>query len=179
LHAHALTFLGLLTFAFCAFVVAAVLAAVLACVPKRQVALLLVAAFALEECLVLFGTKHGAGSRYAVLPIAILILISVHAMASARYNLAAGIAAAFCLVSFIGGCSAFWTGQPTTLRCINCPQWSQQVSAWRAGRTDHLLIWPYSGKATWTVALPPHRPGGAIRSPRPSARPAPRSTRRG
>ena len=157
LHAHAYTFLGLLTFAFCAFVVAAILAAVLACVRRRQVALLLVVAFVLEEALVLFGTRHDAGGRYAALPIAILLLISVHAMSTTRYRAAAGIAAAFCLVSFVGGCSAFWTSQPSTLRCIKCPQWNQQVSAWRSGRTDHLVIWPYT-KSVWTIALPHQSP---------------------
>jgi hypothetical protein len=174
LHAHAYGFFGLLTFAFCAFVVAAILASVLACVRQRQVALLLIAAFVLEESLVLFGTRHDAGGRYAVLPIAVLLLISVHAMTTARFRVATGVAAAFCLVSFIGGCSAFWTGQPSALRCINCPQWDQQVSAWRAGRTDHLVIWPYT-KATWTVALPHHPSSRATHGARPSAHPRVRS----
>jgi hypothetical protein len=156
LQTHSRTFFGLLVFGFCALVVAVVLASVLAFVPRLQVAVLLVAAFAIEECLVLFGTRGSAGGRYVVVPIAILLLISVHAMTTARNTVASGIAAAFCLVAFVAGCSVFWTAQPTQLRCIRCPQWQQQVRAWQAGRTDRLLIWPYS-KATWTLTLPHHR----------------------
>jgi hypothetical protein len=162
MHAHANTSAGLLALGLFAAVVAAVLAAVLAVVPRRQVALLLVAAFALEEFLVIVGTRQGIGGRYVVLPIAILLLISVHAMGTARRQWAVGVGSALCLVAFVSGCSVFWTAQPSVLRCVRCPEWSQQVRTWRTGRTNVLVIWPYSMR--WTVVLPHHRPDSATGS---------------
>jgi hypothetical protein len=136
-----------------AFVIAVVLAALLASVPRKRVAALLVAAFVLEEVLVLFGTRRGAGGRYAVVPVAILVLAAVHVAATARYKAAAGIAAALCACALVAGLATFWTGQPRTLRCIDCPNWQDQVHAWRAGRTTELRIWPYGGAVRWAVHL--------------------------
>ena len=160
LHAQAHTTAGLLALGLFAAVVAAVLASLLATVPSREVALLLVAAFALEELLVIVGTRRGIGGRYVVLPIAILLLIAVHAMTTARRRWAVGAASALCLVALISGCSVFWTAQPSQLRCVECPEWQQQVRTWRTGRTDVLVIWPYSTR--WTVILPHHLPGSAL-----------------
>jgi hypothetical protein len=162
LHAHANTFAGLLALALFAAVVAAVLASVLAVVPRPQVALLLVAAFALEELLVIVGTRRGIGGRYVVLPVAILLLISVHAMTTARRRWAVGAASGLCLVALVSGCSVFWTAQPSLLRCVRCPQWQQQVRTWRTGRTNALVVWPYSTR--WVIILPHHRPDSATES---------------
>jgi hypothetical protein len=141
-----------------AFVIAVVFAALLASVPRRRVAVLLVGAFALEEVLVLFGTRRGAGGRYAVVPVAILVLAAVHGAATARYKAAAGIGAALCACALVAGVATFWTGQPRTLRCVQCPDWHEQVRAWRAGRTTELRIWPYAGGVRWTVHLRQARP---------------------
>jgi hypothetical protein len=154
-----------------AAVVAAVLVSVLAVVPRPQVALLLLAVFALEECLVLVGTRRGAGGRYVVVPIAILMLMSVHAMTTARRRWAVGAASGLCLVAFVSGCSVFWTAQPSVLRCVRCPEWQQQVRTWRAGRTNALVIWPYSTR--WTIFLPHHRPDFATESDERTMQPRP------
>src|SRR5439155_14699513 len=164
-------------------VIAVVLAALLASVPRKRVAALLVAAFVLEEVLVLFGTRRGAGGRYAVVPVAILVLAAVHVAATARYKAAAGIASALCACALVAGLTTFWTGQPRTLRCVDCPDWREQVRAWRAGRTTELLIWPYGGAVRWTVHLrrvhrAPAGPGSGLRSPPGAAEAAPRYTAR-
>lgn len=153
LHAHAYTFFGLLMFALFGVIVAAVLAFVLASVRSGGTGVFLVAAFALTEILVLFGTRSSAGGRYIVVPIAILLLIAVHGI-SAQNRLAAGIASALCVVTLVAGCSSFWTGQPAVLRCIKCPQWTEQVRAWEADHARPLVIWPYRPKAHWRVRLP-------------------------
>jgi len=147
-----------------AFVIAVLFAALLASVPSRRVAVLLVAAFVVEEVLVLFGTRRGAGGRYAVVPVAILVLAAVHVAAAARYKVAAGIATGLCACALVAGLTTFWTAQPRTLRCVGCPDWSEQVRTWRSGRTTELLIWPYGGKVRWSVHLrrvhaPPGGPG--------------------
>jgi hypothetical protein len=149
-----------------AFLVGVVLALTLTAVPRRRVAVLLVAAFVLEEILVLFGTRGGAGGRYAVVPIAILVLAAVHVMTTARNHVAATIAATFCAITFVAGLASFWTSQPSTLRCRDCPVWHDQVHAWQTGQTNFLRIWPYTGDVRWSVHLR-HRgsrngPGGPV-----------------
>jgi hypothetical protein len=151
-----------------AAVVGVVLLSLLAAVPNAQVAALLIAAFALEECLVIFGSRNGAGGRYAAVPIAILLLMAVHAMATARLRWASAIAAAMCLAALVVGCSQFWTRDTRVLRCQHCPDWQQQVTSWQAGRTDVLVIWPYS--RSWKIVLP-HAASG------PRTKPADREAR--
>jgi hypothetical protein len=163
---HAHTFAGLLGFAFFGLFVVVVLASLLAFVPRAEVAFLLVAAFALVEVLVLFGARQSAGGRYTAVPIAILLLIAVHAT-TGRNQVAAGIAAALCLVTLVTGLSTFWTREPALLRCIKCPQWSNEVRAWQSGASDQLTIWPYGGKLRWFVTLPHQRPERANAAPRP------------
>ncbi len=158
-----------------AFVVGVVLAAVLAAVPRRRVAVLLVTAFALEEVLVVFGTRRGAGGRYAVVPVAILVLAAVHVLTTARNRAAIGIAATLCAVTFVAGLASFWTSQPSTLRCRNCPVWHDQVRAWQAGRTDYLRVWPYTGDVPWSVHLRHQRPRVGPAGTRPAAQRPPGS----
>ena len=173
LHRHAFTFLGLLAFIIFAAVIAGLLASVLAVVPRRRVALYLVAAFAIEEFLIIFGTLRAVGGRYVVVPIAIMLLMAVHAMTTARPRWAVRLSSALCAVAFVSGCSVFWTGEPSTLRCIKCPEWQHQVRTWRAGHTDRLLIWPYTGRIQLTVHLPHHHPASATdRTTRPVPNPA-------
>ena len=148
-----------------AFIVGAVLAVTLAAVPRRRVAALLVTVFVLEEILVLFGTRRGAGGRYAVVPIAVLVLTAVHVLTTARNRAAIGIAATLCALTFVAGVSSFWTSQPSTLRCRDCPAWDAQVRDWRAGRTNFLRIWPYTDDVRWSVHLRRQRPQG-VNSPR-------------
>jgi hypothetical protein len=83
---------------------------------------------------------------------------------TARSNVAAGIAAVFCGVAFVAGCSVFWTSQPSTLRCVNCPQWKQQVQSYQSGATNQLQVWPYNTKLRWTVTLP-RRPAAGTAVP--------------
>jgi len=141
-------------FGLVAFLVGLVLALALTSVPRRRVAALLVAAFVLQEVLVLFGTRKGAGGRYAVVPIAILVLTAVHVMTCARGRAAVGVAATLCAITFVAGIATFWTSQPSTLRCVACPAWRHEVRAWQSGRTDFLRIWPYTGSVRWAVHLP-------------------------
>jgi hypothetical protein len=152
LSAHAYAFFGLLAFAFFGLVIAAVLAFVLASTPRRRTALLLVGAFVLSEILVLFGTRGSTGGRYLVVPVAILLLIAVYGI-SARNRAASVMASVICIAALVAGASSFWTGQPTTLRCIRCPQWSQQVRSWQANHSRRLVIWPYRAKQPWVVRL--------------------------
>ena len=156
LHAHAFTTIGLLGFALFGVVVAVVLAFVLAFVPRAEVAFLLVAAFALVEGLILFGTRGTTSGRYAVVPIAILILIVVYGT-TGRNRLSAGVATSLCLVTLVAGTSAFWKRDPT-YSCTNCPRWSHEVRAWESGATNQLTIWPYGGKLRWFVTLPHQHP---------------------
>jgi hypothetical protein len=164
----------ILLIAFGAFVIVVILGAVLASVPRRRVAALLVAAFILEEVLVLFGTRRGAGGRYAVVPVAILILAAVHGAATARPRAAAAISAAFCALALVAGVTTFWTSQPRTLRCVQCPDWQQEVREWRAGRRTQLRIWPYDGATHWSVRLgrahPRNRGAATGADPPPRAR---------
>ena len=113
----------------------------------------------------LFGSRHTAAGRYVVAPVAILLLIVVHGT-TARNRVAVAIAATVCAASFVAGCSAFWTSHPSTLRCVNCPQWHREVAAWQSGRTTALEIWPYDTKLRWVVHLPRHT--AAARPPNPS-----------
>jgi hypothetical protein len=164
---HAHTVAGILGFALFGLFVVVVLGSLLAFAPRAEVALLLVAAFALVEIMVLFGARQSAGGRYAVVPIAILLLIAVYAT-TGRNQVAAGIAAALCLVTFVTGLSTFWTSQAAALRCRDCPAWSRQVSAWQSGKTNQLVIWPYWLKSRWVITLPHHRPEPANAQRRPA-----------
>jgi hypothetical protein len=167
LHRHSFSFAGLFWFGLFAVVVAVILVAVLASVPRADVAFLLVGAFVLVEVLVLFGTRQGAGGRYVVVPVAILLLIVVHGT-TARNHTSAAIASTLCVVTFVAGLSAFWTNEPSKLRCRNCPQWSHEVRAWESGRTNQLEIWPYWLKSRWVITLPHHRPEPANAQRRPA-----------
>ncbi|HTK17495.1 MAG TPA: hypothetical protein VL769_13955 [Acidimicrobiia bacterium] len=162
LSAHAYSFFGLLAFASFGLVLAAVLAFVLASTPRRRTAVLLAGAFVLSEILVLFGTRGSTGGRYLVVPVAILLLIAVYGI-SARNRVASGIASVICIVALVAGGSTFWTGQPTTLRCIKCPQWSQQVRSWQANHARRLVIWPYRAKQPWVVRLSEAQTGQSLR----------------
>jgi hypothetical protein len=157
-----------------AFLVGVVLAFALAAVPRRRVAALLVAVFVLEEILVLFGTRRGAGGRYAVVPVAVLVLAAIHVMTTARNHAAIGVAATLCAITFVAGIGSFWTSQPSKLRCIDCPVWHDQVRAWQEGRTAYLRIWPYADGVRWAVHLrrqrPPAGPKGPNRETAPSHR---------
>jgi len=164
LRAHAYTFLGLLGFVAFVVFVAAVLLSLLAFVPRAEVAYLLVAALVLVEALVLFRSRESATGRYAVVPIAILLLLVVHAT-TGRSQVAAGVASLLCFVTLVAGVSTFWTSQPTILRCIKCPQWSREVRAWQMGKSNRLAIWPYDGRTRWFVSLP-HHPAPATAEPR-------------
>jgi hypothetical protein len=161
LHAHGNTFDGLALLGLFALVVAGVLAAVLATVPRPRVALLLIAAFVIEEFLILFGTRRGAGGRYVVVPVGILLLMSVHALAAARARWAAVVAGGLCLLALGSGVSEFWDRDPS-MQCVQCPEWDQQVQAWRGG-ADVLVIWPYARR--WVVALPHAKPEDAAAGP--------------
>ncbi len=141
-----------------AFLVGVTLAFALTAVPRRRVAALLVAVFVLEEILVVFGTRKGAGGRYAVVPVAILVLAAVHVMATSRNPAAIGVGTTLCAITFVAGLASFWTSQPSTLRCNDCPVWQHQVRAWQDGRTDFLRIWPYAGDVRWSVHLRHQRP---------------------
>jgi hypothetical protein len=149
---------GIAAIGLVAFLVGVVLACALAAAPRRRVVVLLVSVFVLEELLVLFGTRNGAGGRYAVVPVAILVLAAVHVMATATNHAAIGVAATLCAITFVAGMASFWTSQPSTLRCNDCPVWQEHVRAWKAGRTDFLRIWPYAGGVRWTVHLRHQRP---------------------
>jgi hypothetical protein len=157
---------GIAAIGLVAFLVGVVLAFALTAVPRRRVAALLVAVFVLEEILVLFGTRRGAGGRYAVVPVAILVLAAVHVMATARNHAAIGVAATLCAITFVAGLASFWTSQPSALRCNRCPAWQDQVRAWQAGQTDFLRIWPYTGDVRWSVHLRhqrrPREPAGPV-----------------
>ena len=149
---------GIAAIGLLAFLVGVVLAFALTAVPRRQVAVLLGLVFVLEEILVLFGTRKGAGGRYAVVPVAVLVLAAVHVMTTARNRAAIGVGATLCAITFVAGLGSFWTSQPSTLRCNDCPVWHDQVRAWQAGRTNFLRIWPYTGNVRWSVHLPHQQP---------------------
>ena len=105
----------------------------------------LIAAFVLEESLVLFEPATTPEARYAVLPIAVPLLISVHrgdrgAVSSPPCRRCVLPVSFIMMLSILDRSTI---GTPLHHR----PQWDQQVSAWRAGRTDHLVDLPYT-KAT-------------------------------
>ncbi|HTK17496.1 MAG TPA: hypothetical protein VL769_13960 [Acidimicrobiia bacterium] len=165
LQARAFSGFKLLAFGFCAVVVVAVLVAAVASVARRGVAVRLVLALLLIEVLVLFGT-HGrlAAGRYVVVPIAILVLMAVHGTNSPN-RFGAGLAAAACAVTFVAGIATFWTRQPATLRCVRCPEWQQEVRAWRAGTSEVLVIWPYDTGVRWVIRLPKDQTPAAAARP--------------
>jgi hypothetical protein len=170
---------GIAAIGLVAFLVGVVLAFALAATPRRRVAALLVAVFVLEEILVLFGTRKGAGGRYAVVPVAVLVLAAVHVMTTARNRAAIGVGATLCAITFVAGLASFWTSQPSTLRCNDCPVWQDQVRAWQAGRTDFLRIWPYTGDVRWSVHLRHQRPPAGPAGPaKPTERPRRVNSRR-
>jgi hypothetical protein len=144
-----------------------------------RVTALLTGAFVLEEALVNWGGKGGGGSRYAVVPIAILTLAVICAAASTRRRWTRHTAQVLVGVISIAGLANFWTTQPDELRCIQCPTWSAQVHNYQAGVTNELRIWPYRGKSPWTLPLPPRRAATRTSSiPTSAAIRAPGSTRR-
>jgi hypothetical protein len=125
--------------------------------PRARVPLLLGGAFVLIEVLVQLGSFGEAGGRYAVLPIAILILLVVHGAATAPPGWLRTGAIAACGVVFVFGVLQFWTRQPARLRCDRCPEWDRQVEQWEADPDDPLVIWPYDDgeRGRWRIELPP------------------------
>ena len=94
------------------------------------------------------------GGRYAVMPVAILTLMAIYG-ASVASGRAIRIASSALLVSsLLWGLAAFWTEAPKSLRCIDCPEWRDEVARWQAGETRELRIWPYDRKTEWLVKLP-------------------------
>jgi hypothetical protein len=146
---------GLVALTLFGLLVGALLLSILAVVPSGRVAALLVMAFALEEILIVFGNRRSPTGRYAVVPIAILVLMAVHGL-SAEPRWASRAAAMLCLAALVAGCSVFWTESRVLMRCAGCPDWRRQVAAWEAGRTNVLVIWPYPGNQ-WKIYLP-HAP---------------------
>ena len=139
---------------------------------RRRVPLLLVAALIIVEVLVQVGSiGGGVGGRYSVVPIAILTLMAIYGatMATGR---GVRIAASVLLASsLLWGLAGFWTENPTTLRCVGCPDWAEEVEQWQAGDSDELLIWPYDAESPWIIRLParsvtsgPDPSGGVSRS---------------
>jgi hypothetical protein len=152
------TVAGLVALSLFGLLLGTLLLSILAVVPSARVAGLLVLAFALEETLVVFGSRRSPTGRYAVVPIAILVLIAIHGLTAGRW--ASRLSATLCLAALIAGCSVFWTANPSVLRCVNCPEWSQQVDAWRAGGPNVLVIWPYQQRK-WRIRLPRGAPASA------------------
>ena len=150
---HSYSHIGLAVLCVFALGVCVFLAILLAHAPNRRVPLFLLGALLLEELLVNYGAGSIPGGRFAVVPIGILTLMVVHGAATARPTWLASIGVLLCGTVFLFGLSAFWTGQPRTLRCIDCPHWDAEVHRWRAGEIDRLAIWPYP---TWFVRLPHH-----------------------
>ena len=118
----------------------------------RRVPLLLVASLVIVEVLVQVGSiGGGVGGRYSVVPIAILTLMAIYGATMATER-GVRIAAAVLLgCSLLGGLAAFWTESPTTLRCLDCPDWRQEVQQWQAGESDTLEIWPYDAEKPWVI----------------------------
>lgn len=127
-------------------------------VPSARLPLLLIGAMVLTEILVQLGSLRAGGGRYTVIPISILTLMLVHGAATARHRWLPHAGTALCAVVLIVGISEFWTQQPKSLRCIDCPRWDHEVRRWRAGIADRLDIWPYPG---WRIVLPRPRHASA------------------
>jgi hypothetical protein len=134
-----------------ALAVALLLFLLLRRVPSARVSLLLIGAMVLTEILVQLGSLQAGGGRYTVIPISILTLMLVHGAATARDRWLPQAGTALCAVVLVVGISEFWTQQPKSLRCIDCPRWDHEVRQWRAGITGRLDIWPYPG---WSIELP-------------------------
>ena len=124
--------------------------------PNVLVPLLLAGAFVIIEVLIQLGSFGEAGGRYAVLPIAILTLLAIHAAATARAGLLQLGAVALCGLVLVVGVFQFWTRQPERLRCIDCPEWDRQVERWEQDHDRPLVIWPYAGELRdeWQIRLP-------------------------
>jgi len=124
--------------------------------PNVQVPLLLAGALVIIEILIQLGSFGEAGGRYAVLPIAILTLLVVHGAATARPGVLQFGALALCGLVLLVGLWQFWTRQSARLRCIDCPEWDQQVERWRHDHDLPLVIWPYEGEVRggWQIRLP-------------------------
>jgi hypothetical protein len=120
------------------------------------VPLLLAGAFVIVEVLVQFGAFGAATDRYAVLPIAVLTLFTVYVAATARVDWVQWCALALSGLVLFVGLSQFWTRQSARLRCIDCPEWDQQVERWRQDHDRPLVIWPYAGeqRGRWRIHLP-------------------------
>jgi hypothetical protein len=131
--------------------------ALLRTVPDRRVPLLLLGAFIIIEAMVNLGSLTGTGNRYALVPIAILIFMTLHGAACSDHPWLPKAAMGLTAVVLVAGLAHFWAWHPTQLRCVDCPPWEAEVDAWRAGDTDSLDIWPYFGPDPWSFTLP--RPG--------------------
>ncbi|MDQ1509620.1 MAG: hypothetical protein QOG50_1464 [Actinomycetota bacterium] len=151
-HRSSDTIVGFAALCCFAIVVLTFLAAVLARVPDRRVALALAGAFLIEELGVNFGAGSDSGHRFAVVPVGILILMLVHGTATGRNAGLQVMGIGVCALVLVFGLSTFWSYQSDTLRCRGCPDWSQQVQQWQDGRSSRLAIWPYPD---WYIPLPP------------------------
>jgi hypothetical protein len=121
--------------------------------PKARVPLLLAGALVLVELLVQLGSLGEAGGRYAVVPIAILTLMVIHA-ATSGYRWLQRAAIGVCVLVLAVGVLQFWTLKPTVLRCIDCPRWDREVREWRNDPSEPLEIWPYDVDTPWAIRLP-------------------------
>ena len=133
--------------------VVATLALVLWFAPNRRVTLLLVGALALVELVVQIGSFGAAVGRYTVVPIGILLLMLVYGVAASwgRWFAWAGVGAL--ALAAVAGIGQYWTSEPRYLRCIDCPEWADEVERHEAG-DESLLIWPYDRDEPWEMELP-------------------------
>lgn len=122
---------------------------------RRRVPLLLLGALVIVEVVVQVGSiGGGVGGRYSVVPIAIIMLMTLYGATVATGRVVRGAAVAILACSLLWGLAGFWTEGPTVLRCIDCPDWAQEVEQWQAGETDELEIWPYDTEDPWEIVLP-------------------------
>ena len=123
---------------------------------SRWVAGLVVAGFALVEVLVLIGDlRGGASGRYAVMPMAILVLGLVHCATASKATVPASVAIAMLGVVLVVGLLQFWGYSGRDLTCDGCASWTAQVASYERGGSRELVIWPYGGGQAWVILMPP------------------------
>lgn len=110
---------------------------------EPTILLTLTAAFVIVEVFVQVGAWGPADGRYAVVPLGIVSLAIAHVVGTAdrRWNRPAGLVLAAAAV--VVGVGEYWLDGRNALRCLDCPDWAEEVERWEDGDSTRVQIWPY------------------------------------
>ena len=121
---------------------------------KDKVLLYLILIFLIISALVLIGSVgYYIGGRYAAVPGAILLLITLHVLFKTQLI---KIKIIFSFLIFFSLASGSYEFRPPKgnlkhnyikmLDCLNCPVWKNEIRKWKQDNQYIIKIWPYPRK---------------------------------